>query len=343
MAKERESMKPKQLMRGDTVGIVSPSWGGAGLFPHRLERGVAQLETMGFRVKIAPHAANHHGYLSDTAENRVHDLHAMFADPEVKAIVTAVGGDHSCHLLPLLDFALIRANPKIFIGYSDITVLNVAIWQQTGLVTFNGPTLITDFAEYPDMFDYTRDAFLRTLTLPQPVGELRPAATWTEERIEWEGQKDLERPRQMLPSPGWSWLKPGQAQGTLIGGCIESLQHLRGTRFWPRWTDVILFLETSEEKPSVAEVDGMLMDYENMGVFEQIQGLLVGRPMSYTPAEKQQLREVLLERTRRFAFPIISDMDFGHTTPQFTLPIGCRAEINSDAQRFAILEAAVEG
>lgn len=337
-----ERIKPRQLIPGDTVGIVSPSWGGAGLFPHRLERGVAQLKTMGFRVKIAPHAANHHGYLSDTAEHRVDDLHAMFADPEVKAIITAVGGDHSCHLLPLLDFALIRAHPKIFIGYSDITVLNVAIWQQTGLVTYNGPTLITDFAEYPDMFDYTRDAFLRMLTLPQPVGALTPAAAWTEERIEWEGQKDLERPRQMQPSPGWSWLKPGQSQGTLIGGCIESLQHLRGTRFWPRWTDAILFLETSEEKPSVAEVDGMLMDYENMGVFEQIQGLLVGRPLGYTPAEKQQLREVLLERTRRFAFPIISDMDFGHTTPQFTLPIGCRAEINSDAQRFAILEAAVE-
>ena len=107
--------KAPKLQRGDTIGIVSPSWGGAGLFPHRIEQGVRHLESLGFKVKIAPHALNQRGFVSDSAENRTQDIHEMFRDPEVKAIVAAVGGDHSCHLLPKIDFDLIRDNPKIFI------------------------------------------------------------------------------------------------------------------------------------------------------------------------------------------------------------------------------------
>lgn len=265
----------------------------------------------------------------------------MFADPEVKAIIAAIGGDHSCHLLPHLDFALLQNNPKIFMGYSDITVLNVAIWKETGLVTFNGPALMTDFAEYPRMFDYTEQFFLKTVGQAKAVGPITPSPWWTEELLDWRQKKDLERARKQFPSPGWSWLKQGQAQGPLIGGCLESLQHLRGTRFWPDWQGAIFFFETSEEKPSPAEVDGILMDYENMGVLPQLAGLIVGRPMYYSDEEKQQLREVILARTEAYSFPTITDMDFGHTAPQFTLPIGCQARIDSEQRLFEITEAAV--
>ncbi|HEV8246760.1 MAG TPA: LD-carboxypeptidase [Polyangiaceae bacterium] len=120
-------MKPPRLRPGDKIGVVSPSWGGAGLFPHRVERAQAALEALGFRLKFGRHARNSNGFVSDTSENRAHDLHEMFRDPEVRLILATVGGDHSCHLLPLLDFELIRANPKPLVGYSDITVLNVAI------------------------------------------------------------------------------------------------------------------------------------------------------------------------------------------------------------------------
>ena len=122
-------IRPPRLQPGDTVGLVSPSWGGAGMFPHRVERGVQHLRSLGFKVRIGPHALNQLGFVSDTPQNRVDDIHSMFGDPEVKAVVAAIGGDHSCHLLPLLDFDLIRKNPKIFMGFSDITVLNVAIWK----------------------------------------------------------------------------------------------------------------------------------------------------------------------------------------------------------------------
>ena len=334
-------MKPPPLRPGDTVGVVSPSWGGAGLFPHRVENGVAQLESMGFSVRLGAHALGTGGFVSDTAENRVADLHAMFLDSDVRAVIAAIGGDHSCHLLPHLDFELIRRHPTIFMGYSDVTVLNLAIWVETGLTTFNGPTLLTDFAEHPRMFEYTEHAIVRTLCTPEPAGLLEPSPWWTEELLDWHTRADLARPRTREPSPGWAWLRNGRAEGLLIGGCISSLQHLRGTTWWPDLEGTLLFLETAEDKPSLATVDGMLMDYENMGVFEQIRGLLVGRPMYYSAQEKLELHQVLLDRTRRYAFPIVADMDFGHTAPQLVLPIGCRARIDADSRRFEILEAAV--
>jgi muramoyltetrapeptide carboxypeptidase len=334
-------LKAPRLCRGDTVGIVSPSWGGAGIFPHRVARGVAQLEALSYGVKLGRHALNSNGFVSDSAENRVSDLHDMFRDPSVRLILAAIGGDHSCHLLPLLDFELIRRNPKALVGFSDITVLNVAIWQATGLVTFNGPALLTDFAENPELLEYTRSGFLKAVAEAAAVGRVEPAAAWTEEMLAWETKADLERPRALTASDGWTWLKPGFGEGVLVGGCLESLQHLRGTPFWPDWSESVLFFETSENKPSPAKVDALLMDYENMGVLENLRGLLVGRPMRYSLEEKAQLRGVILERTRRYDFPIVSDMDFGHTSPQFTLPIGCRARVDASSQTFEILEPAV--
>ena len=226
-------LKGNRLRRGDTIGIVSPSWGGAGTFPHRLERGVAQLVALGYDVKLGRHALNRLGFVSDKPENRASDLHDLFADPSVRLVLAAIGGDHSCHLLPHLDFDIIRRNPKPLVGFSDITVLNVAIWKATGLVTFNGPSLLTDFAENPQMLAYTRDWFLNAVTVPGPIGRITPALEWTEETLDWRTKSDLERPRALQPSPGWTWLKDGFGEGILLGGCLESLQHLRGTPFWP--------------------------------------------------------------------------------------------------------------
>jgi muramoyltetrapeptide carboxypeptidase LdcA involved in peptidoglycan recycling len=335
------SLKPARLQQGDTIGIASPSWGGAGLFPHRVAQGVRQLEALGFRVKLAEHALKQHGFVSDTPENRAADLHALFADPEVRGILAAIGGDHACHLLPLLDFDLIRAHPKVFIGYSDITVLNVAIWARAGLVTFNGPMLLTDFAEYPHVYDYTLEYFRKAACRAEPVGRIEPAQAWTEEFLDWSRQLDLERPRALQPSSGWRWLRPGLGQGRLVGGCLESLEHLRGTPYWPDWDGSIFFFETSEEKPPPERVDSLLMDYENMGVLEKLRGLVVGRPLGYTAAQKAALHQVILERTRAYDFPILAEADFGHTAPQLTLPLGVRARLDGDPQEFSLLEAAV--
>ena len=335
------TIKPPRLRLGDTIGIVSPSWGGAGAYPHRVERGVKHLESLGFKVKIAPHALNQRGSVSDTAENRVSDLHEMFVAPDVRAIVGTIGGNHSCHLLPWLDFDLIRAHPTILMGFSDITVLNVAIWAKTGLVTFNGPMLLTDFAEYPQMLEYTERSFTTTLGRAEPPGIIEPSPWWTEEFLDWSLKNDLERARQLEPAEGPMWLRQGFAEGPLIGGCIDSLEHLRGTAFWPDLRNAILFLETSEEKPSPSDVDAMLMDYQNMGVLEQIRGLLFGRPMRYSPPEKHELHQVLLDRSSAYDFPVVAELDFGHTAPQFVLPIGCRARIDTTKESIEILEGGV--
>ena len=327
------------LGHGRTVALAAPA---SAVGPDAVRRAEARLTAAGLRVVYRPDILAEHNGFAGTDERRAAELLEHFANPRVAAIFCVAAGYGSLRVLPHLDFDLIRANPKIFMGFSDITVLNVAIWQRTGLVTFNGPALLTDFGENPGMLGYTREIFLRTVTRPSPPGLIQPSSCWTEEFQDWAEKKDLERPRSLLQSDGWTWLKPGWAEGRLVGGCIESLQHLRGTSFWPNWQGAVWFFETSEEKPSPADVDGMLMDYQNMGVLDQLAGLLVGRPMRYTPAEKEELRQVVLERTRGYAFPVVTDMDFGHTAPQLTLPIGCLARIDSTQQAFEILESAVE-
>lgn len=335
-------MKLQRLQPGDKIGIIAPSWCGPASVPHRVERGKRFLESLGYEVVLAPHATGRYrGYLSGTPEERTADLHQMFADSSVKAIIAAIGGDHSSQMLPHIDWELIRANPKIFMGFSDVTVLNLAIYVKTGLVTFNGPALMVDFAEYPQPFAYTLDSFARTLCRVEPPGEYQPAPAWTEETLDWMTQADLTRPRALTSSEGWTWLKEGKAEGRLIGGCLESLQHLRGTPYWPDFDGAIFFWETSEDRPSPSWVDGVLADYANMGILERLSGMIVGRSRDYTPEWRAELREVILERTAPYHFPVITDMDFGHTAPQFILPVGVRAAIDTAARRFTIVEAAV--
>jgi muramoyltetrapeptide carboxypeptidase len=334
-------MKAPALRPGDTIGVIAPSWCGPATFPHRVAQGVAYLESVGYRVVVAPHAYGCRGYVSGTPEERVADIHGLVADPRVRVIISAIGGNHSCQLLPLLDWDLICRHPKIFIGYSDMTVLTLAIHARTGLVTFNGPHLMTDFGEYPVPYPYTLDYWQRALCQAVPMGAIVPSVAWTEEVQDWAAQDDVKRPRVLQPSRGWTWLKGGRAEGRLVGGCLESMEHLRGTPYWPNMDGAIHFVETSEEAPGPDWVDAALQDYDNMGVLGRLRGLLVGRPMRYTDAQKEQLRAVILERTACYDFPIVTDMDFGHTAPQVTLPIGCQARIDVAEERIVVTEAAV--
>jgi muramoyltetrapeptide carboxypeptidase len=134
-----DCVKPRALRSGDTIGIIAPSGYGPASYPHRVERGKQFLESLGYRVVLGEHIFGRRGDTSGTAEERLSDIHHFFADDQVRAIISAIGGNQACHLLPGLDFDLIRRNPKIFMGYSDVTVLNLAIHTMTGLVTFNGP------------------------------------------------------------------------------------------------------------------------------------------------------------------------------------------------------------
>jgi muramoyltetrapeptide carboxypeptidase len=321
--------------------VVSPSYPSAAHHPRRLARGAAQLERLGFPVVFGAHAREQAGYISAPARDRAADLHDLFRDPSVGAVIAAIGGDHSNQLLPYLDFDLIRAHPKIFLGFSDNTVLCCAMYARAGLVTFYGPALMTEIAEFPEMPAFSRDHMLRVLCQPAPAGPLPVSPWWTDEFLDWSTRADESRPRARALHPGWDWVRPGTGCGPLVGGCLESLEHLRGTPYWPDLAGAVLFIETSEEAPSPQTVDALLMDYENMGVFAGLQGLLVGIPYAYSAEDRAGLREVLLQRTAGFTFPTAAGLNFGHTSPTLTLPIGVRAELDSRANRIAILDPAV--
>lgn len=235
----------------------------------------------GLRLWTAPHALGADGWVSAPAEERLEDLHLAFSRKDVRAVIAGIGGNHSSQLPPRIDWEMIRQNPKVFVGFSDITVLLLAVHHLTGLVTFYGPMLATPLGEYPAILEYTADYFERALFRPEPVGCIEPSQAWTEEFLDWNLQIDRTRARALRPNPGPRVLRPGRARGRLLGGCLESLQHLRGTPWWPDFRGAILFWELSEEVPSPARVDAMLITLENAGALRSIEGMLVEQPYGY--------------------------------------------------------------
>jgi muramoyltetrapeptide carboxypeptidase len=340
-------IKPSRLQRGDTIGLVSPSSGVAGLAPHRFEIGVKNLEQLGLKIKVGTHARTVAGWTAGTAEQRADDLNAMFADTDVKAIMCCIGGFHANQIVRLLDYPMIEKNPKIFIGFSDISVLHFALHAQANLVTFYGPALLTQFGEPFGVNSYTLEMFLRALTNNDPIGRVAASTEWTDEVLNWFQKKDLERPRMMKPNAGHIWLVPGSCQGVLVGGCITSILHLRGTEFWPKTDGRIFFWEIPESDSdmkkgeSVARVDAFLTDLELSKTFDQITGMIIGRPKGYSDEDEQLLRKVILSHMKSYEIPILYNVDIGHTDPIMTLPLGVEAKLDSKTNTFSIVESAV--
>jgi muramoyltetrapeptide carboxypeptidase len=328
------------------VAIVSPSFGAVGAWPHRAERGIAYLESLGLSVRLMPHAARSDSWVAASPEERAADLHAAFSDPEVGVVLASIGGNHSNQLLPHLDFDLIAANPKVFQGFSDITVLCWAFLVRAGLRTFYGPTLVAHLGEYPEVFDLAHRSMTAAWFGHEPL-VYEPAKEWTEEFLDWDRKLDLERPRRMEPGEGWVTIRDGVAEGPLIGGCLETIcWHLKGSGLWPDLDGAIFFVETSEEAPSPAHVDAYLTDLEQAGVFERASALVVGRPRDYSREDADTLWRVCAERTEPYGLPVLGNLDCGHTDPMLTLPLGCPARVDAGAGRFETLEPAtgpVEG
>src|SRR5579872_2211833 len=337
---DRPMLVPRRLHEGDTVAIVSPSWGAIGEYPHRKQRGVAYLESLGLRVKLMPHAAETSGWVSSPATHRLADLHQAFGDPNIAAVVCAIGGNHSNQLLPLLDYDLIRLNPKIFQGYSDMSVLHWAFAKHAGLRTFYGPALVTQMAEYPQVIPFTH-AHLRDAWFGSSPLEFTAANEWTDEHMEWSDRTDLTRARVMQPGSGWVCVRPGRAEGWLAGGCLESLcWHVKGSDSWLDLEGAVLFLETSEEAPPPSDVDAYLSDLENLGVFDKVRALVIGRPMGYSPDQVEQLWNVAAARTDSSGIPVLANVDCSHTDPMLTMPLGTWVAIDTGALSFRATEVA---
>jgi muramoyltetrapeptide carboxypeptidase LdcA involved in peptidoglycan recycling len=344
-------IKPKKLQAGDRVATVTLSWGGPGTFPHRYEAGKRQLEAeFGLTVVEMGHTLREDEWLHHHPEARAQDLMDAFADPSIKAIISTIGGDDSIRLLPFFDLDVIASNPKVFMGYSDTTITHLACLK-AGLVSFYGPAIMAGFGENVDMFPHMVDSVRQTIFSSAPIGRVEPNTDgWTVEHLDWADPENQLRKRKLCPSTGWKFIQgQGVRQGRLIGGCIEVLDWLRGTAYWPdaeTWQEAILFLETSEEAPPPSTVKYILRTYGAMGILEGLSGILFGRPGGQVPPERfgeydEVLRQVVTEEEGLSDLPIVTHMDFGHTDPMFVIPYGLRAEIDCHTQQFTILENAV--
>lgn len=341
---KQEIMKPKRLERGSTVGIVSPGSPLANLVPRRFNRALEAIRQLGFEVKEGKGARGISGYVSASAEARANDINTFFRDPEVSAIFCSIGGLHYNQLLKYLDFEAAASNPKVFLGFSDATVIQLALWKMCKLVTFSGPACLTQFAETPELNSYTKEFLLRAVCSDGGIGEVRASSSWTDEVLDWFTGEDESRGRAYRPNPGWSWLTSGSASGPILGGCIPSMLHLAGTKYWPDLTGAIVLLETPEGSDfkrglEIPYVDMYLTNLENLGVFDDAAGVVVGRPFGYTAEEVLQFNSLVESYLGNKNYPVLMGVDYGHTDPLLTIPIGVNTYLDSSTGRFEIRES----
>ncbi len=320
--KAQKIIKPPKLEKGDTVGLIAPA--SCAFEPSTIRQGIETLQSLGFKVKTGRHIKEKFGYLAGTDRQRTTDLHRMFEDNEVKAIVALRGGYGSMRLLNLIDYELIKNNPKILLGYSDITSLCLAIYVKTGLVTFHGPVAISSFSEY------TQEYFFKVVTSTEPVGKIAHP----------------EPDNVLRPTAHISTIHPGKASGKLIGGNLTLLTALLGTPFEPDFKDTILFLEETYEEPY--DIDRMLTQLLLAGKLDQVSGIVFDRcpnckPADYKPAFNVtfSLEEVLFDRLHKLGCPVLYGLNMGHEADKPTLPIGLKVSLDADLAILSIDEGAV--
>lgn len=308
-------IKPKALAKGQTIGLVAPSF--ALPKPELLPLAVTGLEAMGYRVKVSDGCTARHGCFAGPDAMRAAELNAMFHDDAVDAILCVRGGYGATRLLRLLDYDVIRSNPKIFSGYSDVTALHGAIQRHAGLVTFHGPMAVSDLAgEASDSFG--ADAFFRMVSCQAPAGRLDNPPGY---------------PRRAL--------SPGCATGRLVGGNLSLISASLGTPDAFDFDGALLFLEDVDEKTYA--VDRLLTHLRRAGVFDRCAGVLLG---DFSNCEKRRpddfsLPEVLLDAFAGFGKPVLAGIRCGHCDPKMTLPLGILCRMDADAGTLEALEGAV--
>ncbi|MDX3774406.1 LD-carboxypeptidase [Chromatiaceae bacterium AAb-1] len=307
---------PKALHKGDTVGLVSPSKATA----ERIDIQIATevLEALGFKVKHGKHLSDQRGHLAGRDEDRAADINAMFADKSVNGIICLRGGSGAARVLPLLNYDLIRKNPKVLLGYSDITALHNAIGAQTGLVTFHGPNGTGSWNSFnAEQFD--RLFFQRELISYQNTPEA----------------KDELVPRQNRTQT----ITGGKVQGELIGGNLTVLTALAGSPYLPDFQDKILFLEDVEEAPY--RIDRMLSTLKLMGALDKIKGFIFGECTACRPSGGYgwlTMDQIFDDHIKPLNIPAYRGAMIGHIPKQFIVPVGGKVEMDADAGTFRLLE-----
>ena len=304
------------------------------------------LEEWGLKVKEFPTARGDFEYQKDHPEVRAQDVRDAFADPEVAAIITTIGGNDAVRLLPLLDLETIRKHPKILMGYSDTTALHFAL-AGAGLVTFYGPSIMAGLSQMNALEPELKE-HVRQMLFGEFKGQYKAYEQYANGCPDWGGgPQNIGKVKELHKNDGWHWLQgEGLHTGQLFGGCIELFHMISGTKWWPSadfWEEKVLFFETSEEVPSVDFVIYQLRSMGVQGVFKNLRGLIIGRARDYTDDQKQELETRVLDQVKkefsRPDLPVVANFDTGHTDPQFILPLNCLLTINCDNKTITLSES----
>jgi len=315
------TIKPKRLQKGDLIGLAAPA---SFIDEKELQESIVQMEKLGFKAKYNEKILSKYGYLAGTDKERADDLANLFADKDVKGIICVRGGYGTPRLSPVLDYNLIKRNPKILCGYSDITSLIYSIYSQTGLVCFHGPVATSTYN------DFSLNYFISTLMEPQKT---LPLISATDEKPE-----DTDFQRYVI--------NEGVCEGILTGGNLSLVVSHIGTKYDIDLKGKILFLEEVNEEPY--RIDRMLTQMINAGKFEGIAGIALGvfrgcekKKKDASFEESLNLKQVLIDRLKPLNIPTIYGLSFGHIVNKFTLPIGIKAKLDTDKQSLTLLEPAV--
>mgnify|MGYP001032422403 CR=1 FL=1 len=313
---------PEKLVAGDEVRIVAPARGLKLIGQDSRVQALKIFAEMGLKVTFGKNTTDENFDMmgSSSIEKRIADIHEAFADPKVKAVFTVIGGSNSNQLLPYLDYELIRNNPKIFCGFSDITALLNAIYAQTGLVTFSGP----HFSSLGMIkgCEYTIEN-LKKMIIGEGKNEIKPSPEWSDDLWFLDQEK-----RSFIKNEGWWVIRSGSAEGKIIGGNLGTFDLLLGTPYRPAFeADTILFIEdcfTSGGDAGAFERNLQALMYQED--FKNVRALVIGRFQKASEVSREKL-EFILDKPQLKNLPIIANVDFGHTTPLLTLPIGGSARI----------------
>ena len=319
--KTKEIIKPKRLKKGDTIGLIAP---GSFIDEKELEESIKNLEDLGFKTVHTKNILARYGYLGGTDKQRASDVNEMFSRKDVDGIVSVRGGYGCTRILPMLDYKMIKNNPKVLVGYSDITALLFGIFKETGLVCFHGPVGISTFNEY------SIDNFKYVLMEPQPKLTLFDAD-------ESNNKNNAYKP---------VTIRSGKATGQLVGGNLSLVVSVIGTPYDVDTNGKIIFIEEVGEEPY--RIDRMLTQMLEAGKFKNAAGVACGVFAHCTPKSSESgidnslsVIEVLFDRLYDLGIPVAYGMSFGHINNKFTLPFGINAEFDSLAQTLTLLEPAV--
>lgn len=313
-------IKPPRLKAGDKIAIVAP---GSYISEEELLDSIKNLNALGFETTYSEKVLLQSGYFAGTDKERAQDLMEKFSDKNVKGIVCARGGYGCSRILQLLDYDVIRSNPKVLIGYSDITALLYGIYKKSGLITFHGPVGTSTFN------DYSVNNFNKVLINPERTSLFPNSTSGDDENVY-----------------GVTSIVKGKGKGILVGGNLSIMVSLIGTEFDVDYSNKLIFMEEIGEEPY--RVDRMLTQMIQSGKFENAAGVMMGifrkcevKKESDLTSKSFTLMEVLQDRLNNLKIPVVYGMSFGHVKDKFTIPFGALAELDADKQTFTLLEKAV--